>query len=102
LWAILGRAWYTQPAQAYMGSSQACDSLLHAPIRLFELPLVVALPELRRRPGMSPCEADGFEALHVAKPAAKAGVAPPQLFPHFLNLLSGGQSGDALDNSIAR
>src|SRR5439155_25725011 len=34
---------------------------------LLELPLVVALPELRRRPGLVPFDADGFEALHGAE-----------------------------------
>jgi hypothetical protein len=36
-------------------------------VRLLELPLVVALPALRRRPGLVPFKADGFEALHVAE-----------------------------------
>src|SRR5262245_2693756 len=32
-----------------------------------ELAVVVALPELRRRPGLLPIDADSFETLHVAE-----------------------------------
>ena len=39
----------------------------HSAPLLLELPLVVALPELRRRPGLIPVDADGLEAVHVAE-----------------------------------
>src|SRR5262249_40624713 len=63
---------------------------------LLELSLVVALPELRRRPGLVPGDADGLETLHVAEDIqALYDVLRGQADVFQRHALQGTQIGDA-------